>query len=142
MQIRDVKRDELRDLLATDQLRKGHMLVCVWPRLTAKYGKDIEGNRILLEAKGTIVERRCVLRNDWTKPTPSQSFVPKDGIMFNVESQARAAEIRAVNDLALFLSLEGITHPHGEKDHPVNVPLKHLIEIRDTRDDVIYRVTE
>jgi hypothetical protein len=62
--------------------------------------------------------------------------------MFNVATQAQADAIKAKHQLALFMSLEGVTHPHGEKDHPVNVPVDRLIEIRDTHTNVSYIITD
>lgn len=132
-----VKREDLRDLLSGSELRKGHLLMATWPRLTNK-----KVNGVVVEPKGSIVTRRGVLRSDWSKPTPSGNFQPKGGIMFNVATQAQADAIKAKNDLFLLMAVEGVSHPHGEKDHPVNLPLKHLIEIEDTHEKVLYRVID
>ena len=136
-EIRTINRNDLREFLAGETLRKGHLLRATWPRLT---NKKVNGE--IVEPKGSIVTRRGILRSDWTKPTPSGSFQPKGGIMFNVATQAQADAIKAKNDLFLLMAVEGVTHPHGEKDHPVNLPLKHLIEIEDTHAKVLYRVID
>ena len=141
MRIRDIQRNDLRAFLDGPDLRHGKMLQLTWPRLTDKKVRNpVTKQMELVEPKGAIIERRAILRSDWTQPTPSKSFVPKGGRMFNASSNAKVAEVKAINDLYLLLSLEGLTHPHGEKDHPVNVPLKHLCQIRDTHTKVRYRV--
>ena len=143
MKVRRIKRTDLRPLLDGPDLRHGHMLIVAWPRLTDKKVRNHEtGVMEVVEPKGSFIRRRCILRSDWTVATPSGSFEPKGGIMFNVPTQAQAAQIRAVNDLYLALSLEGLTHPHGEPDHPVNFPLKHVREIVDTRQDVTFVVED
>lgn len=136
-EIRTINRNDLRDLLATDDLRKGHMLIVSWPRLRDK--KDKTTGEVV-EPAGTIIARRLILRTSWD--TATKTYTPKGGIMFNVESQEKAAEIRQPNNLYLFLSIEGKTHPHDETDHPVNVPLKHVVSIKDTHTDILYRVVE
>lgn len=132
-----MKRTDLVDFLKGDTLRKGKMLKIQWPRLT-----DKKVNGEIVEAKGTNVQRRLVLRSDWTKPTPSGSFVPKGGNMFNAENKEKAKAIKAKHNLFLFMSLEGVSHPQGEKDHPVNVPLDRVNEIEDTHEKIVYRVVE
>lgn len=136
-----VKRAEVKTLLQSPDLRKGHMLEVAWPRLTEKRIKALDGTTTV-EPAGTIIRRRLILRNDWTKPTPSKSFVPAGGHMFNVATKERAEEIKAKHQLALFMSLEGVTHPHGEKDHPVNVPVDRVIEIHDTHTNDSYIVVD
>ena len=138
MQTVKVKRNELRKLLTGSTLRGGKMLVFVWPRLTAKYARNEAGERVPVELPGDLRRLRAVIRNDWSVPTPA--FTPAGGIMFNVESQERAAEIRQTNDLFVVFSVEGKTHEHGESDHPCNVPLSVLQEVYDTRDRVRYVV--
>lgn len=134
-----VKRENVRQLLDSQTLRHGNMLQVVWPRLTDKTAK-IGGKKVIVEPAGSLVRRRVVLRNDWSKPT--KSFTPAGGIMFNVESQEKAMQIRAKNDLYLAYSIEGVTHPFGEKDHPVNIPLSTVLEIYDTHNQVMYRVED
>lgn len=129
------------DLLNGDFLQAGRMFEVCWPRLTDKKAKDKDGKTVIVQPKGTEIVRRLVVRSDWTKATPSRSFVPKGGVMFNAVDQASAAMIREVHKLRLFLSLEGVTHPHGEKDHPVNVPFDRVQWIRDTHTDITYRVS-
>lgn len=136
-----VKRTEVKALLTSETLRKGHMLEVVWPRLTDKRIKAADGTTTV-EPAGTIIRRRLILRNDWSQPTPSKSYVPAGGFMFNVASAKRAEEIKAKHQLALFMSLEGVTHPHGEKDHPVNVPVDRVIEIHDTRTNDSYIIVD
>lgn len=136
-----VKRSEVKNLLQSQTLRHGHMLEVAWPRLTDKRIQLADGSATV-EPAGTIIRRRLILRNDWTQPTPSKSFVPAGGHMFNVKTQERAEEIKAKHQLALFMSLEGVTHPHGERDHPVNVPVDRLIEIRDTHTNNSYIVVD
>lgn len=133
--IRKIERQNLSELLTSPALRGGKMLIVKWQRLT-----DKKVNGQIIEPKGTFIERRVVLRPDWSKATPSGSFTPKGGRMFNASSDEVVKAARAKNDLYLFMSLEGVTHPHGEADHPVNVPLAHVAEIVDTRDQVFYRV--
>ena len=143
MEIREIRRGQLRVILAGDELRKGKMLKLTWPRLRDKRKRNPEtGLMETLEAAGTPITRRLVLRRDWKQPTPSGNFVPKDGIMFNAKTQEEAKKIREEHDLFLFFSLEGNTHPHRENDHPVNVPLDRVTIIEDTRDKVVYRVKE
>ena len=141
MRIRDIQRNDLRAFLDGPDLRHGKMLQLLWPRLTDKKVRNpVTKQMEIVEPKGTLVERRAILRSDWKQPTPSKNFVPKGGRMFNAKSDEAAQKAKAVNDLYLLLSLEGKTHPHGERDHPVNVPLRTLCQIRDTHTDICYRV--
>ena len=138
LRINTVYRNELEDLLSSDKLRKGKMLRISWPRKTDKKVKE-NGVVKIVEPAGTLISRRLVLRSDWSKPT--KTFTPKGGNMFNV-STAKAEQIKKENQLYLFFSLEGVTHPHGEKDHPVNVPLDRICEIEDLKDRVLYRIMD
>lgn len=139
MRLEIVKRADVRQLLDSPIMRHGNMLQVIWPRLTDKTAK-IDGKKVVVEPAGSLIRRRVILRNDWTKPT--KSFVPAGGIMFNVESQEKAQQIRAKNNLYLVYSIEGVTHPLGEKDHPVNIPLSTVLEICDTHNQVMYRVED
>ena len=134
-----VKRENVRQLLDSQTLRHGNMLQVIWPRLTDKTAK-IGGKKVIVEPAGSLVRRRVVLRNDWSKPT--KSFTPAGGIMFNVESQEKAMQIRAKNDLYLVWSLEGVSHLYDEHDHCINLPLKHIIEIRDTHTNTTYQIID
>jgi len=136
--IKQIKRSELENLLAGDTLRKGKMLEAGWPRITDKKVRQADGTMAVVEPAGTLIRRRLILRSDWSKPT--KTFTPAGGIMFNVESKAKADAIKEKHDLYLFLSLEGITHPFGEPDHPVNVPLDRLAFLTDTRENVQYLI--
>jgi len=142
MRIIEKKRSELKPLLIGNELRGGKMLKVAWTRLTDKKVKDENGSLVVVEPAGSLISRRLILRSDWTKATPSGNFEPKGGVMFNAKSKAKAQAISATNQLFLFLSLEGVTHPEGEKDHPVNVPLSRVVEIEDTRDNVVYRIVD
>ena len=133
--VRKIERQNLPDLLKGPNLRSGKMLIVSWPRLT---DKKVKGE--IVEPKGTIITRRVILRQDWSKPTPSGNFTPKGGRMFNASSDAVVQASRANHSLFLFMSLEGVTHPFGESDHPVNVPLDSVAEIVDTHDKISYRV--
>ena len=140
MRLETVTRNEMSEIIKGDRLRHGHMLIAIWPRLTDKTVKNENGEKVIVEPAGSLIRRRVILRNDWTKPT--KTYEPKGGIMFNVESQEKAAAIRAKNSLHLFLSLEGVSHPHGEPDHPVNVPLAQLMELTDTHSGIMFRVVD
>jgi hypothetical protein len=140
--IRTIKRNDLRELLNGQNCRSGHMLKVSWMRLRDKTIKGPDGKKMVVEPAGAMITRRLVLRSDWTLPTPSRNFIPAGGIMFNVESQEKAREIRATNDLYLMMSLEGVCHPFGEKDHPVNVPLAAVSQIEDTHAGVTYDVED
>jgi len=142
MRIVEVERKKLRKLLNGNTLRKGHMLMVAWPRRTDKKARDENGNNVVVEAAGTLIWRRLILKKDWEKPTPSGSYVPAGGHMFNVKSAAEAAAIKKKGNFYLFLSLEGKTHPHGETDHPVIVSLDDVFEIRDCHDDILYRIKD
>ena len=151
MEIRNVNRCDLRALLAGTweyegeivNLAGGKMLQVSWPRLRDKRRRNPEtGLMETIEAAGTFMRRRLILRNSWETPTPSGNYQPAGGIMFNVATQEQAAGIRAVHDLFLLMSIEGVTHPWGEPDHPVNCPLDRVVEIRDTREDILYRVVD
>ena len=139
MEIRNVNRADLKPLMESGQLT-GKMLIGTWPRLTAKRKRNAEGFMETLEAAGTLIRRRFIIRPDNSKPT--KDWTPKGGIMFNAATQAQAAAIRAPNGLFLAWSLEGITHPHGEKDHHVNFPTRHAVELYDTIEKVLYRVVD
>lgn len=137
VQIVRIKRKDLVEFLKADTLRKGKMLLVTWPRLT-----DKKVNGEIVEPKGSAIQRRLILRSDWSKPTPSGSFEPKGGRMFNASSDSVVKTAKEKHNLFLFMSLEGVTHPQGESDHPVNVPLDRVNEIQDTKESVIYRVVE
>lgn len=151
MQIRNINRGDLRALLTGEHehdgvvvnLAGGKMLQVAWPRLRDKRVRNPEtGLMETVEAAGTFIRRRLLLRKTWDTPTPSGSYQPAGGIMFNVATQQQAADIRAVHNLFLFLSIEGLTHPHGEPDHAVNCPLDRVVEIRDTHDNILWRVMD
>ena len=138
--INTIERKDLEKVLSSDQLRKGKMLKVSWPRKTDKKVKNPEtGKMEIIEPAGSLVQRRLILRSDWTSPT--KTFEPKGGTMFNV-SKEKAEQIKKNNRLFLFLSLEGLTHPQGEKDHPVNVPLDRVCEIHDLQDHTLYRIVD
>ena len=140
-----IERDRLLALLSGEidghNLGGGHMLQVVWSRKTDKRKRNPEtGQMETLERQGDLITRRLILRSDWSQPTPSGSFVPKGGNMFNVATPEEAQRIREERNLKLFMSLEGVTHPHGEADHPVNVPLDNVVAIRDCHADETFIV--
>jgi hypothetical protein len=137
MTIQRIKRKQLQKEMHRDHWYHGHMIIASWIRQT-----DKRLNGKIVESKGTLIRRRFILRRNWENPTPSGSFVPKGGIMFNVESEERARKIRARKSLILTLSLEGITHPWGEPDHPINVPLKYVKDIYDTFRKVMLQIED
>ena len=145
MATRTIERDDLRALLTGNYIHDqgkvvlsgGKMLQVSWPRLTDKTIR-VNGSKVVVEKAGTTITRRLVLRNKWGEATPSNSFVPARGNMFNAATKQEAEISKKKHNLFLFMSLEGKTHPQGEKDHPVNVPLDRVISIRDTREDVTY----
>ena len=130
-----VKRHKLRAMLDGPDLR-GRMLVFRWPRITRKFIRNASGERVPVLEPGEQRELRAVLHNDWSQPTAA--FQPAGGIMFNVETEARAREIQRRHDLFLVQSVEGVSHPFRlanhpeERDHPCNVPLDRVEEIIDT----------
>lgn len=140
MRVKTIDRVDLKSFLMTDDLRKGKMLKVIWPRKTDKKVRNPDtGKMEIIEPAGSLIERRLILRSDWTKPT--KTYTPKGGVMFNV-SKDKAEKIRKDNHLYLFLSLEGVTHPQGEDDHPVNVPLDRVCEIHDLQEKTLWRIVD
>ena len=144
LEVRRIDRADLTALLDTDACRKGNMLEVSWPRLHDKRRRNEAGEMETVEAAGTLITRRLVLRKPeaWASPTPSGNYQPKGGIMFNVATQAQATAIRNVHTLYLFMALEGKSHPWGEADHPVNVPLDRVSEIYNTATRIFYLIED
>jgi len=145
MLVRDIQRSELRSFLDGPKLRHGKMLQISYSRRTDKKVRNPVTKKMeIVEPKGTLVERRVILRSKdgWKKATPSGSFTPKGGFMFNCKCQADVNRIIVERNLYLFLTLEGVTHPYGEKDHPSCISLDDTCQIKDTHEDICYRVLD